>query len=101
MSSQVTLTAETPKDAERDPHRPGLHGVSVGEMGQGSRRLAAEFGIVLGIQPSDLTALAGLDIPGSTPTAAAADMAELIWEARRLTSSQVRQLTDVAKSMGI
>ncbi|WP_406177056.1 hypothetical protein [Streptomyces sp. NBC_00996] len=42
-----------------------------------------------------------MELPDGTPSQnpAAADVAELIWDARRLTAAQVQQVSDAAESM--
>lgn len=56
--------------------------------------LLARFAIVLGIPGADLAALTGLPPLDHTPPhhPAAADMAGLIWELRRLTADQIQQV---------
>ncbi|MGW7612952.1 hypothetical protein ACWGKW_38055 [Streptomyces sp. NPDC054766] len=76
-----------------------------GMVGAGRKQLApdlvADFGTLLGIPVGDLTALTGIT-PSEEPHTqepAAADMAELIWDLRRLTTDQVLQTSEAAASM--
>jgi hypothetical protein len=63
--------------------------------------LLADFATVLGIPADDLAILTGIELPDGTPSQnpAAADVAELIWDARRLTAAQVQHVSDAAASM--
>nr|WTB31734.1 hypothetical protein OG781_21590 [Streptomyces sp. NBC_00830] len=63
--------------------------------------LVADFGTVLGIPVGDLAALTGttLSEEPQNPEPVAADMAELIWDLRRLTANQVRHVSEAAASM--
>jgi hypothetical protein len=78
---------------------------TVGMVGRGDKEmtpeLLADFAAVLGIPVEDLAVLGGIELPaGGLPThEAPADMAALIWEVRRLTANQVRQVLEEAKSM--
>ncbi len=81
-----------------------LSASSIGMVGHGRKELTpdllAGFATLLGIPADELAAITGLepaDIPPKNP--AADDVAELIWEVRRLTADQVRQVCDKAKSM--
>jgi len=75
-----------------------LSASTIGMVGAGRRELSpdllARFAIVLGIEAADLAALTGLPLPDPLPPRhpAAADMAGLIWELRRLTADQVQQV---------
>ncbi|MFE2142170.1 hypothetical protein ACFXA3_10525 [Streptomyces sp. NPDC059456] len=62
--------------------------------------LLADYAIVLGIRAGDLAVLTGVDLREGTasPTEAVVDVTGLIWDVRRLTRDQVRQLSDSAKS---
>ncbi|MEV1003581.1 hypothetical protein [Nonomuraea sp. NPDC050202] len=83
----------------------GLAGSTIGMIGRGVKELTpdllARFATVLGIASSDLSAVTGIELPDQPPPAhpAAKDLAELIWDARRLISNQVRHLHDEAKSL--
>lgn len=78
---------------------------TIGAVGHGRRELTpdllAGFATVLGFGADDLAAMTGIELPDGTPAhnPAAADVAELIWDIRRLTADQVRQVHDQAKSM--
>jgi hypothetical protein len=63
--------------------------------------LLAGFAVMLGIPVGDLAALGDVRLPnGGVPAhSVPADMAVLIWEVRRLTAEQVRQVLDEANSM--
>jgi hypothetical protein len=63
--------------------------------------LLAGFAVVLGIPVDDLAALGGIELPsGGAPVyPVPADIAVLIWEIRRLTVEQVRQVLEKADSM--
>jgi hypothetical protein len=84
---------------------PPMSAHVIGALGQGRRevtpRLAADFAAVLGISMTDVAALGGMAIPEEEPTVspAAAEVAMLIWETRRLTREQVQQLSDQIVSM--
>ncbi|MEV4018451.1 hypothetical protein AB0J35_48960 [Nonomuraea angiospora] len=83
----------------------GLAGATIGRIGRGVKELSpdllARFATLLGIPADDLAAVVGIDLPENPPPAhpAAADLAGLIWDARRLTSDQVRHLHDEAGSL--
>ncbi|MGR6912624.1 hypothetical protein ACU635_00015 [[Actinomadura] parvosata] len=82
-----------------------LAGSTVGKIGRGVNGLTpdllARFATVLGIAGGDLSAVTGIELPAHPPPAhsAAKDLAGLIWDARRLTSDQVRHLHDEAESL--
>lgn len=85
----------------------GSHPMSastVGMLGRGRKemtpRLLADFAAVLGIDAGGLAAMGGIKLPPQELPVhpCAPEMAELIWEARRLTYDQLRQLLDQAKS---
>ncbi|MFI9813688.1 hypothetical protein [Saccharothrix variisporea] len=59
--------------------------------------LLADFCAVLDVPSDDLVSVTGVALPPSGP--AAAGVAELIWDVRRLTESQVREVGAVAESM--
>lgn len=83
-----------------------LSSSSVAMVGRGRKEvtpdLLGNMGAVLGIRVMDLAALGDINLPGgSLPVRpAVADAAELIWEVRRLTVEQVRQVHEKTKSMG-
>lgn len=78
---------------------PILSGSMVGSVGLGRKRvtpqLLASFATVLGIPVGDLAAVGGVEVPADIAprNPAATEMATLIWEARRLTSWQLRDAT--------
>jgi hypothetical protein len=77
-----------------------LSASTVGLVGRGRKEitpgLLGGFAAVLGIPAADLAALGDVDMAdGDLPVSpAVADAAELIWEVRRLTAEQVRQVND-------
>jgi hypothetical protein len=81
-----------------------LSASTVGAIGHGrvelSRELLVSFGTVLAIPVDDLAALAGIELAHGTPPVdpAATDVAELIWDVRRLDLGQVEQVRDAAKT---
>lgn len=80
-------------------------GATVGAVGHGrkelNQELLARFATVLGMPADDLAALAGIEQPDGTPPRhpAAADVAELIWDVRRLTADQLRHVAEAAESL--
>ncbi|WP_406472604.1 hypothetical protein [Streptomyces sp. NBC_01615] len=76
-----------------------------GMVGHGRKELTpdllADFATVLGIPADDLAVLAGIDLPDGAPpqNPAAADVAKLMWDVRRLTAVQVQQVSDTVESM--
>lgn len=76
-----------------------------GMVGHGRKPLTpdllVDFSTVLGIPPGDLSALTGVALPDDCPTPppAARDVAELVWDVRRLTAPQLQQVCGVAQSM--
>ncbi|MFI6405970.1 hypothetical protein [Streptomyces sp. NPDC050548] len=76
-----------------------------GMVGHGLKELTpdllVDFGTVLGVPVDTLSVLTGIDVPDGTPPQkpASADVAELIWDVRRLTADQVRQVGDAARAM--
>jgi hypothetical protein len=80
-----------------------LSASTVGMVGRGHKeltpRLLADFAAVLGVDAGDLAAMGAIrQAPAQLPVhPCATQLAELIWEARRLTYEQVRQLIDQAK----
>jgi hypothetical protein len=77
---------------------------TVGLLGRGRKeltpRLLADFAAVLGLDAGELAAMCEIELPlAELPVhPSAAELGELIWEARRLTYEQVRQVTDQVKS---
>jgi hypothetical protein len=82
-----------------------LSASTVAMVGHGRKDLSpdlvAGLATVVGIPAGDLAALTGVDVPDGARTVhpAAADAVELIWDARRLTASQMRQVCDQAHAM--
>jgi hypothetical protein len=78
---------------------------TIGMVGDGRKELTpsllAGFATGLGIAADDLAALVGIEPPRGAPPQdpAAADVAELIWDVRRLTADQLRQVREKAWSM--
>ncbi|MFJ8442722.1 hypothetical protein [Kitasatospora griseola] len=76
-----------------------------GAIGDGSKeltpRLVLDFAALLGIDAQDLSALTGVALPEPPPAAApeAVDAAALLWEARRLSAAQARQVAESARAM--
>ncbi|MEU5640175.1 hypothetical protein [Streptomyces milbemycinicus] len=81
-----------------------LSASTIGAVGHGRRELTPElltgFGTVLGIPTNDLAALTGIKLPAGKPELALADLAELLWDVRRLTGDQVRQMSKAARFLG-
>lgn len=79
---------------------PILSGSMIGSVGLGRKevtpRLLAAFAAVLGIPSGDLAAIEGSRrlCTADPASLAGGDMAALIWEARRLTAEQVRQVRE-------
>lgn len=96
LGAATTLAAVT--DLYLSPSTIGV--VGGGRMEVTPDRLA-KFATVLGVPAGDLAALAGIRQPEGIgpPHPAAADVAELTWEARRLTADQLRRVVDEARSM--
>ncbi|MEV6541858.1 hypothetical protein [Streptomyces sp. NPDC051665] len=63
--------------------------------------LLVDFATVLGVRAETLSVVTGVDLPDDTPprNPAAADAAELLWDIRRLTDNQVRQVGDTARAV--
>lgn len=84
-----------------------LSAATVGAVGRDQNRLTpdmlAGFAVVLGIPVDDLAALRDVRLPdGGVPAySVPADIAVLLWEVRRLTAGQVRQVLDEANSMSL
>jgi hypothetical protein len=78
---------------------------TIAMIGHGQSALTPEwlvgFATALGIPISSLTAITGIEVPpGDTrEDAAAADVAELVWDARRLTRTQLQDVCVQARSM--
>lgn len=78
---------------------------TIGAIGRGRKELSPELltglATVLGIPADDLAALTGIELPEGTPpqNPAAAEVAELIWDVRRLTADQLRHVRGQAESM--
>ncbi|WP_405945662.1 hypothetical protein OG588_01425 [Streptomyces prunicolor] len=76
-----------------------------GAVGHGRKELTsdlvADFSTVLDVPADTLSVLTGVDLPDVVlpPDPAAADVAELLWDVRRLTVEQVGQVGDTARSM--
>jgi antitoxin component HigA of HigAB toxin-antitoxin module len=74
-------------------------------VGNGRKELTPDplidFATVWGIPADTLSVLTGVDLPEATPPSdpAAADVAGLLWEARRLTLDQIRRVGDTARAM--
>jgi transcriptional regulator with XRE-family HTH domain len=75
---------------------------TVGAVGRGRKELSPElvagFAAVVGIPARDLAVLVGADRADEVVTTlpVGTDTTDLIWEARRLTAAQLRQVTDEA-----
>ena len=84
-----------------------LSAATVGAVGRDVNKLTpdllAGFAVVLGIPAGDLAALGDVRLPdGRVPTySVPVDVAVLIWEVRRLTAEQVREVLDKANSMSL
>ncbi|WP_406118492.1 hypothetical protein [Streptomyces sp. NBC_00989] len=74
-----------------------------GMVGHGRKELTpdllVDFATLLGIPADTLSVLTGIDLPDGTPSQrpVATDVAELLWDVRRLTVDQVRQVGDAAR----
>ncbi|MET7337116.1 hypothetical protein [Nonomuraea sp. NPDC005650] len=83
----------------------GLSSVTIGQIGHSRKELSpdllARLATVLGIPAGDLAAVTGIGLPMEAPPAhsAAADLAGLVWDVRRLTAEQVQQICDEATSL--
>jgi len=84
---------------------PALSSSTIGRIGHGKLALTpallAGFAAFLGIAPRDLGALTGIDLTVADVPAHpdAAEAAELIWHARRLTADQVHTILDRAHAI--
>ena len=78
---------------------------TIAMIGHGRKELTPDlltgFAALLDVPAEDLFTLAGIDLPGEleAPGPAAVELARLIWELRRLSAGQVRQVRDWAVSM--
>ncbi|XUL93536.1 hypothetical protein ACQ86D_48730 [Streptomyces galilaeus] len=76
-----------------------------GAVGNGRKELTpdllTDFATVLGIPADTLSVLTGVDAPDGTPqpNPATADVAQLLWDVRRLTEDQVQQISDAARAV--
>ncbi|WP_427917554.1 hypothetical protein [Streptomyces sp. cg40] len=76
-----------------------------GGVGNGRKELTpdllTDFATVLGVPVGTLSVLTGVDVPDGppVPNPAAVDAAELMWDVRRLTVDQVRQVADAARAV--
>lgn len=74
-----------------------------GAVGNGRKEvtpdLLADFATVLGVPVDTLSVLTGVDVPDGPPpqSPAAVDAAGLLWDVRRLTVDQVRQVAEAAR----
>lgn len=81
-----------------------MSGSTVGMLGSGRKEmtpgLLIGFAAVLGMDAGDLAAMGGIELPSEELPVhpCAPELAELIWEARRLTHEQVRHLVNQVKS---
>ncbi|MFD7904039.1 hypothetical protein ACFV4G_17535 [Kitasatospora sp. NPDC059747] len=77
--------------------------VTYGGVGRGTVSLTpdllADFAAVIDIPADRLAALTGLEPPAPAPRTATAGIAELLWDARRLTATQLRRATDHARAL--
>jgi hypothetical protein len=84
-----------------------LSASTVGAIGHGRKELSSEllvgFATVLAIPVDDLAALAGIGLDGRRlpENPEMIDMGELIWDVRRLTADQIRQVCDTAKAESV
>ncbi|GGV03299.1 hypothetical protein GCM10010495_13340 [Kitasatospora herbaricolor] len=82
-----------------------LSTVTYGSIGAGhvelTPRLVTDFAALLGMDARDLAGLTGVELPEVPPAPApeAVDAAALLWEARRLSAAQARQVSELARSM--
>ncbi|MGX1617695.1 helix-turn-helix domain-containing protein [Micromonospora chalcea] len=85
--------------------RDMLSASTIGMIGRGTKSLTpdllAGFAAFLDISPDDLSALTGVDLAGDRPPVHpdAAEVARLLWNARRLTAGQLRQVGDRAHAI--
>lgn len=82
-----------------------LSASTIGAIGHGRKPLTSDllagFASFLDISSRDLSALTGIDLTGNRPPAHpdAAEAAELIWNARRLTAGQLQQVRSRAHAI--
>ncbi|WP_073924569.1 hypothetical protein [Streptomyces sp. CB03911] len=82
-----------------------LSTVTYGVIGAGrvelTPRLVTDFAALLGMDARELAALTGVALTEAPqpPAPEAVDAAELLWEARRLSAAQARQVSELARSM--
>lgn len=82
-----------------------LSASTIGMVGHGRKELYPEllagFAAVLGIPVGDLATLAGIEPPDDIPPVdpGTVEVAELIWDVRRLTAEQLRQVCEHAESL--
>ncbi|WP_204008695.1 XRE family transcriptional regulator [Virgisporangium aurantiacum] len=80
-----------------------LSASTIGVIGHGRKELTSElligFAIVLAIPAVDLAVLLRMELPSGAPPVrpSAADVAELIWDARRLDAGQVARAAEYAR----
>ena len=85
--------------------RDVLSASTIGAIGHGRKPLTSDllagFASFLDISSRDLSALTGIDLTGNRPPAHpdAAEAAELIWNARRLTAGQLQQVRSRAHAI--
>lgn len=83
-----------------------LSASTVGAIGHGRKELTPELLVglatMLAIRADDLAAVIGIELTNGVSPASpvAKDVAELIWDIRRLTAGQVRQVCDAAMLAG-
>ncbi|WP_051740645.1 hypothetical protein [Streptomyces xylophagus] len=76
-----------------------------GAVGNGRKELTpdllVDFATVLGVPADTLSVLTGVDLPDGTLQAnpVAVDVAQLLWDVRRLTVDQMREVSDAARAM--
>ncbi|MDX2941658.1 MULTISPECIES: helix-turn-helix domain-containing protein [Streptomyces] len=75
-----------------------------GQVGHGRKPLTpdllADYAVLLDVPADDLSALTAIPLPTpGTPKPDTPAVADLIWELRRLTVSQLHQVTDTAKAL--
>ncbi|MFD7978598.1 hypothetical protein [Streptomyces sp. NPDC059071] len=82
-----------------------LSAPTYGVIGAGRKqltpRLVTDFAALLAIDARELAVLTDIVLPGTPPPPApeAVDSAALLWEARRLSATQVRHVAELARSM--
>ncbi|WP_328622043.1 hypothetical protein [Streptomyces sp. NBC_00354] len=76
------------------------YGVISSDRKELTPRLVVDISVLLGIDARDLAALTGVilrEVP-PPPTPEAMDIADLLWEARRLSAEQARHVSELARS---